>query len=253
MHVRFRDTLPGLARQNYNYTKGLVRLTKRYAKHQPKGWLRGRIRRNLEAWGGAGAGICRGELRAAQGRPAGAGGLPLEARRGGGQDRRHAALPQPAALRRVRMYQTDCVVVGAGVVGLAVARALALGRARGRRARARGADRQPHQLAQLRGDPRRHLLSAGLGQGAALRRGRDLLYAYCESRGRAAPAARQDHRRDRAGAGGRARRDRRGGGGERGRRPRAARGRRARGGWSRRSAAWRGSSRPRPGSSTATR
>jgi GT2 family glycosyltransferase len=52
MHVRFRDTLPALARQNYNYTKGLVRLTKRYAEHQPKGWLRGRIRRNLAAWGG---------------------------------------------------------------------------------------------------------------------------------------------------------------------------------------------------------
>ena len=52
MQVRFRDTLPGLARQNYAYAKGLVRLTKRYAKHQPKGWLRGRIRRNLEAWGG---------------------------------------------------------------------------------------------------------------------------------------------------------------------------------------------------------
>jgi len=52
MQVRFRDTLPGLARQNYAYAKGLVRLTKRYAEHQPPGWLRGRIRRNLEAWGG---------------------------------------------------------------------------------------------------------------------------------------------------------------------------------------------------------
>ena len=51
MHVRFRDSLPGLARQNYNYARGLVRLTKRYAEHQPRGWLRGRIRRNLAAWG----------------------------------------------------------------------------------------------------------------------------------------------------------------------------------------------------------
>ena len=51
MHVRFRSTLPALARQNYAYSKGLVCLTKRYAKHQPKGWLRGRIRRNLAAWG----------------------------------------------------------------------------------------------------------------------------------------------------------------------------------------------------------
>ena len=33
------------------YSKGLGRLTKRYAEHQPKGWLRGRIRRNLTAWG----------------------------------------------------------------------------------------------------------------------------------------------------------------------------------------------------------
>ena len=50
MHVRFRDSLPALAQQNYNYAKGLVQLTKRYEKHQPKGWLRGRIRRNLAAW-----------------------------------------------------------------------------------------------------------------------------------------------------------------------------------------------------------
>ena len=50
MHVRFRDTLPGLARQNYGYTKGMVHLTKRYAAHQPRGWLRGRIRRNIKAW-----------------------------------------------------------------------------------------------------------------------------------------------------------------------------------------------------------
>ena len=27
MHVRFRDTLPALARQNYNYSKGLVCLS----------------------------------------------------------------------------------------------------------------------------------------------------------------------------------------------------------------------------------
>ena len=51
MHVRFRDSLPGLARQHYNYAKGMVCMTKRYAEHQPRGWLRGRIRRNLEAWG----------------------------------------------------------------------------------------------------------------------------------------------------------------------------------------------------------
>ena len=37
MHVRFRDSLPGLARQNYTYTKGLVRLTKRYAEAPAQG------------------------------------------------------------------------------------------------------------------------------------------------------------------------------------------------------------------------
>ena len=59
MHVRFRDSLPGLARQNYTYSRGLVCLTRRYRKHQPKGWLRGRIRRNLTAWGSC----CRSTVR----------------------------------------------------------------------------------------------------------------------------------------------------------------------------------------------
>ena len=49
MHVRFRDTLPTLARQSYGYAKGSVRLAKRYAGHQP-GWLRRRIRRNVAVW-----------------------------------------------------------------------------------------------------------------------------------------------------------------------------------------------------------
>jgi glycosyltransferase involved in cell wall biosynthesis len=51
MHVRFRDTLPALARQSYNYGKGGVRLAKRYRAHQPKGWARARMRRNLRIWG----------------------------------------------------------------------------------------------------------------------------------------------------------------------------------------------------------
>ena len=69
------------------------------------------------------------------------------------------------------MDEVECVVVGAGVVGLAVRAGAGLRRPRGGRARGRGADRQPHQLAQFRGDPRRHLLPARLGQGAALRAG----------------------------------------------------------------------------------
>jgi cellulose synthase/poly-beta-1,6-N-acetylglucosamine synthase-like glycosyltransferase len=52
MHVRFRDTLPALARQNYNYAKGGVRLGKRYAAHRPKGWARRRLLRRLGTWAG---------------------------------------------------------------------------------------------------------------------------------------------------------------------------------------------------------
>ena len=50
MHVRFRDTLPALARQNYGYAKGSVRLAKRYCRSTSRGWLRRRIRRNVAAW-----------------------------------------------------------------------------------------------------------------------------------------------------------------------------------------------------------
>ena len=62
----------------------------------------------------------------------------------------------------------ECVVIGAGVVGLAVARALA--RRRPRRAGARGGGdvRHGHQFAQLGGRPRRPLLSAGQPEGAVL-------------------------------------------------------------------------------------
>ena len=66
----------------------------------------------------------------------------------------------------------DVAVIGAGVIGLGVARALAPGRgARCWSSRPSGG-RHAHQLAQLRGDPRRHLLPEGLAQGPALRRGR---------------------------------------------------------------------------------
>ena len=67
------------------------------------------------------------------------------------------------------MERVDCVVIGAGVVGLAVRAPAGAGRSRGDRARSRGHDRHRDQLAQQRGDPRRHLLSRRLAQGAQLR------------------------------------------------------------------------------------
>ena len=56
-------------------------------------------------------------------------------------------------------------------------------RARGGGPRGRAAGGDAHQLAQLGGDPRRHLLPEGLAQGPVLRRGRRALYAYCAERG----------------------------------------------------------------------
>ena len=82
------------------------------------------------------------------------------------------------------MEQLDCVVVGAGVVGLAVARALALAGREVMVLEARGRHRHRHQLAQQRGHPRRHLLPARFAEGAAVRRrASELLYAYCAERG----------------------------------------------------------------------
>ena len=64
----------------------------------------------------------------------------------------------------------ECVVVGAGIIGLAVARALAL---QGREVlvlEQERCHRRAHLLAQQRGDPCRALLSRGQPQGAVLRR-----------------------------------------------------------------------------------
>ena len=122
------------------------------------------------------------------------------------------------------MYQTDCVVVGAGVVGLAVARALALAGREvvvleregliGSHTSSRNSEVIHAGIYYPRGSAKARLCVAG----------RDRLYAYAEAPRRAAPAAGQDHRGGGAGAGGGARGDRRGGGGERGRGARAARG-----------------------------
>ena len=81
------------------------------------------------------------------------------------------------------MDRVDAVVVGAGAVGLAVARELAL---RGRETivlEADGRHRQRHQLAQQRGHPRRPLRRADSLKARLCVAGRRLLYPYCESRG----------------------------------------------------------------------
>ena len=126
-------------------------------------------------------------------------------------------------------------------------------RARGDRAREGNPDRQPHQLAQQRGDPRRHLLPEGLGEGPALRARQAPALRLLRRARRAAPAARQDHRGDRARAGGAARGHRRRRRRQRGRRHAPARAGRSSARSSPACAGSRGSSRPRPGSSTATR
>jgi L-2-hydroxyglutarate oxidase LhgO len=77
----------------------------------------------------------------------------------------------------------DAVVVGGGVVGLAVARALAQSGREVVILEAEDAIGTPHQLAQLRGDPRRYLLPEGLAESALLRRRQELLYEYCVAHG----------------------------------------------------------------------
>ncbi len=77
------------------------------------------------------------------------------------------------------MEDIEAVVIGAGVVGLAVARELALSGRETLILEAADAHRLGHQRAQQRGDPRRHLLPARLAQGAPVLAGRERLYAFC--------------------------------------------------------------------------
>ena len=80
--------------------------------------------------------------------------------------------------------ELDAVVVGAGVVGLAVARELALAGREVVVLEAEDAHRHAHQLAQLRGHPRRHLLPArARSRRAPASPGERLLYAYCATHG----------------------------------------------------------------------
>ena len=81
------------------------------------------------------------------------------------------------------MYETDCVVVGAGVVGLAVARALALA------GREVVVLEREGLIGSHTSSRNSEVIHAGIyyPQGSAKARlcvaGRDRLYAYCESRG----------------------------------------------------------------------
>ena len=84
--------------------------------------------------------------------------------------------PRPATSRRGRSRSAWCgadamqvLVVGAGVVGLAIARAGGARRPRRHRRRGGRPYRQRHLLAQQRGHPRRHLLSDRLAARAPLR------------------------------------------------------------------------------------
>ena len=76
------------------------------------------------------------------------------------------------------------MVIGAGVVGLAIAREAALRGPRRDRRRGGRRDRHRHLLAQQRGDPRRPLLSdRQLARRCTAPRSRRMLYAYCDSHG----------------------------------------------------------------------
>ena len=85
----------------------------------------------------------------------------------------------------------ETIVVGAGAVGLAVARALAHGRPRGHGAGAARPDRLGDLLAQQRGDPRRHLLSAGQPARHAVRARQGAAVRLLRREQRAARALRQ--------------------------------------------------------------
>lgn len=66
------------------------------------------------------------------------------------------------------MDRVDCIVIGAGVIGLALARELAIPRARGGAAGGGGPRRHEHQFQQQRGHPFGHLLPGRLPQGPAI-------------------------------------------------------------------------------------
>ena len=90
----------------------------------------------------------------------------------------------------------DVLVIGAGVVGLACARALALARPCRHRRREDRRHRQRRVVAQQRGDPRRHVLSDRLAARPPLRRRAAHALRLLREPRRAAHEMRQAHRRD---------------------------------------------------------
>ena len=91
------------------------------------------------------------------------------------------------------MERVDCVVVGAGVVGLAVARALALAGREVIVLDAAEAIGTGNIVAQQRGDPRRHLLPGRQPDGTVLRRRTQGAVHLLRQEGRAARELRQAH------------------------------------------------------------
>ena len=168
------------------------------------------------------------------------------------RDRRAARLKRDRGDRGQSMERVDCVVIGAGVVGLAVARQLALA---GREVIVLEAAGMIGTETSSRNSEVIHAgiyYPTGSLKARSCVAGKHKLYAYCAEHGVPHRALRQADRRHQRGAERDARADPRQGRGQRRRRPRVAGAGRGRGARARGVLHRRRCSRRRPGSSTAT-
>ena len=122
----------------------------------------------------------------------------------------------------LRVDSVDCLVIGAGVVGLAVARTLACAGREVVVVEAEERHRNGDEFAQQRGYPRRDLLPDGTCQDAALRRRKGAAVRFLPRLRRPPPALRQADRGGRRDRGAQARRARGASSRQRRRRPRVA-------------------------------